>query len=139
MSTTRERVIRIVRKMFERDVVRDEDRFAEDYDADSLEMVELVMAAEHVVGTEIDDDEAEKARTVGQFIELCERTAERRGGARMNPIESVTEWCEGVGHGPEHKALYIALVLEEVAELLGSLDFPCVHPGVITTATRWAL
>lgn len=49
----------------------------------------------------------------------------------MNPIESVTEWCEGVGHGPEHKALYIALVLEEVAELLGSLDFPCVHPRLL--------
>lgn len=41
----------------------------------------------------------------------------------MNPIESVSEWCEGAGHGPEHKALYIALVLEEVAELLENLEF----------------
>lgn len=56
----------------------------------------------------------------------------------MSPIESVTEWCEGVGHGPEHKALYIALVLEEVAELLIELGFTGEGSDAARGLARWA-
>lgn len=35
-----------------------------------------------------------------------------------NPIESITAWTTGVGHGPESVQLYTALVAEEAAELV---------------------
>jgi predicted HAD superfamily Cof-like phosphohydrolase len=35
-----------------------------------------------------------------------------------NPLQSIADWCEGVGHGPESWKLYFALVLEECHELL---------------------
>lgn len=38
-----------------------------------------------------------------------------------NPIDSINAWCEGVGHGPESRALYVALVLEECGELLDGI------------------
>ncbi len=41
----------------------------------------------------------------------------------MNPIESVEEWIEGVGH-QFHTELYTSLVLEEAKEMLESLQCP---------------
>ncbi|WP_066338413.1 hypothetical protein [Azohydromonas lata] len=35
-----------------------------------------------------------------------------------NPLQSIADWCEGVGHGPETAPLYFALVLEECGEML---------------------
>lgn len=40
--------------------------FVEDLNADSLDLVELVMAFEEEYGMEISDDDAEKIQTVGQ-------------------------------------------------------------------------
>lgn len=40
----------------------------------------------------------------------------------MDPIKSVTEWMDGVGHGPEESGLYVGLVMEETAEMMGALD-----------------
>ena len=42
--------------------------FAEDIGADSLDLVELVMALEQEFDVEIDDDEVEKIKTVGDAI-----------------------------------------------------------------------
>ncbi|NIO05100.1 MAG: acyl carrier protein [Proteobacteria bacterium] len=42
-----------------------EAKFVDDLGADSLDLVELVMALEEEYGTEISDDEAEKIVTVG--------------------------------------------------------------------------
>ena len=47
-----------------------EDRFSEDLSADSLDMVELVMAFEEEFGIEITDAEGEKAVTVGDAHDL---------------------------------------------------------------------
>ena len=47
-----------------------EDRFTDDLGADSLDMVELVMAFEEEFGIEITDDEGEKAVTVGDAHDL---------------------------------------------------------------------
>ncbi len=41
----------------------------------------------------------------------------------MNPIESVEEWIEGVGH-QYHTELYASLVLEEAKEMLEALECP---------------
>jgi len=40
--------------------------FTEDLQADSLDMVELIMAFEEEYGMEISDDDAQKLRTVGE-------------------------------------------------------------------------
>lgn len=48
--------------------VKDESKFIEDLGADSLDIVELIMAMEEEFQTEIPDEEAEKIRTVGDAI-----------------------------------------------------------------------
>lgn len=48
-------------------------RFFEDLRADSLDMVELLMAAEDDLGCDITDAEAEKVVTVRDAIELMRR------------------------------------------------------------------
>ena len=52
----------------ESEVVR-EASFIETLNADSLDIVELIMAFEEAFGIEIPDDEAEKIRTVGDAID----------------------------------------------------------------------
>lgn len=49
--------------------VKPEARFIEDLGADSLDIVELIMAMEEEFETEIPDEEAEKILTVGDTIE----------------------------------------------------------------------
>jgi acyl carrier protein len=48
--------------------VKPESKFIEDLGADSLDIVELIMAMEEEFQTEIPDEEAEKIRTVGDAI-----------------------------------------------------------------------
>ena len=51
------------------DQVVPEARFGDDLDADSLDLVELVMALEEEFDTEIPDEDAEKITTVQQAVE----------------------------------------------------------------------
>ncbi len=53
----------------EEDEVTLESSFIEDLGADSLDIVELIMALEEEFGLEIPDDEAEKIATVNDAIE----------------------------------------------------------------------
>jgi len=50
------------------DRVTMEARFREDLEADSLDLVELIMAFEDEFGGEISDDEAQRIKTVGQAV-----------------------------------------------------------------------
>jgi len=43
-------------------------RFREDLEADSLDLVELIMAFEDEFGGEISDEEAQQIKTVGQAV-----------------------------------------------------------------------
>lgn len=52
-----------------------ESRFAEDLHADSLDVVQIMMAIEEEFGIEIPEDAAEKIRTVGEAVEAI-RSAE---------------------------------------------------------------
>ncbi|HNS49701.1 MAG TPA: acyl carrier protein [Anaerolineae bacterium] len=52
----------------EADRVTLEARFREDLEADSLDLVELIMAFEDEFGGEISDDDAQKIKTVGQAV-----------------------------------------------------------------------
>jgi acyl carrier protein len=49
-----------------------EARFREDLDADSLDLVELIMKFEDVFGTEISDEDAQKITTVGEAVKFVE-------------------------------------------------------------------
>ncbi|MDR3163431.1 MAG: acyl carrier protein [Helicobacteraceae bacterium] len=52
--------------------VKEESKFIDDLGADSLDVVELVMALEEKFDVEIPDDEAEKIKTVGDAIKFIE-------------------------------------------------------------------
>lgn len=49
-----------------------EARFREDLEADSLDLVELIMAFEDKFGGEISDDDAQKITTVGEAVAYLE-------------------------------------------------------------------
>jgi acyl carrier protein len=50
------------------DEIKGESSFIEDLGADSLDIVELVMAMEEAFDVEIPDDDAEKIQTIGDAI-----------------------------------------------------------------------
>lgn len=52
--------------------VKPEAKFIEDLGADSLDLVELIMAFETEFGADIPDEDAEKLKTVGNAIEYIE-------------------------------------------------------------------
>jgi len=54
------------------DQVKPEAKFVEDLGADSLDIVELVMALEEEFGTEIPDEDAEKLQSVGDVTKFIE-------------------------------------------------------------------
>ncbi len=50
-----------------------ESRFREDLEADSLDLVELIMAFEDKFGAEISDEAAQKITTVGEAVRYIEQ------------------------------------------------------------------
>jgi len=74
MSDTAERVKKIVVEHLgvEADKVAPDASFIDDLGADSLDIVELVMAFEEEFGVEIPDDAAEKIASVGDAIKYIE-------------------------------------------------------------------
>ena len=51
------------------DKIKPESRFREDLEADSLDLVELIMAFEDKFGAEISDEDAQKITTVGEAVD----------------------------------------------------------------------
>jgi len=49
-----------------------EARFREELEADSLDLVELIMAFEDKFGTEISDEDAQKITTVGEAVKYID-------------------------------------------------------------------
>jgi acyl carrier protein len=70
MSDTQERVSKIIVNLLGVDEgkVVPEARFREDLEADSLDLVELIMAFEEEFGGEISDEDAQKISTVGEAV-----------------------------------------------------------------------
>jgi acyl carrier protein len=60
--------------------VTPEASFIEDLGADSLDIVELVMAFEEEFGVEVPDEDAEKLQTVGDVNRYIEERAKQQGG-----------------------------------------------------------
>ncbi|MGF1582438.1 MAG: acyl carrier protein [Gemmataceae bacterium] len=74
-TTTEERVVDLVCENLgvNKETVTRESAFIEDLNADSLDIVELVMELEEEFDITIPDEEAEKIKTVGEAIDYIER------------------------------------------------------------------
>ena len=90
MSETADRVKKIVVEHLgvEADKVTEEASFIDDLGADSLDIVELVMAFEEEFGVEISDDEAEKIRRVRDAVEYIQKGY--AGSSSDTPASSAT-------------------------------------------------
>lgn len=61
--------------------VTPEARFREDLEADSLDLVELIMAFEEEFSAEIPDEDAQKITTVGGAVSYVMERAQTKGAA----------------------------------------------------------
>ena len=77
MASVEEKVKHIIVEQLgvDEEEVKSEASFVDDLGADSLDVVELVMALEEEFGLEISDEDAEKLRTVKQALEYIESNA----------------------------------------------------------------
>ena len=75
MSSNEEKVITIVAEKLgvDRADITPDSVFIDDLGADSLDLVELIMAMEEEFGFEIADEDAEKLRTVGDVINFIKK------------------------------------------------------------------
>jgi acyl carrier protein len=75
MAATREEVYERVKEVLtehlgvDEDQITEEASFQEDLDADSLDLVELIMELEDQFGVKISDEDAQKIQTVGQAVD----------------------------------------------------------------------
>lgn len=78
MASIEDRVKGIVVELLgvEEDRVVSTASFREDLEADSLDLVELIMAFEEEFGGEISDEDAQRIETVGQAVEYIQSNME---------------------------------------------------------------
>ena len=74
VASTYDRLKKIVIEQLgvDEEEVKPEASFVDDLNADSLDLVELIMSLEEEFGTEISDEDAERIRTVGDAVEYID-------------------------------------------------------------------
>ncbi len=74
MSDTQERVVGIIAELLgvEESKITPSASFRDDLEADSLDLVELIMRFEEEFGGEISDEDAQKITTVGEAVEFIQ-------------------------------------------------------------------
>ena len=76
MALTREEVLELIRGHLSEElgidasVIEEGSRFKEDLEADSLDLVELVVELEDRYGIRMAEDQAERIKTVGQAVDF---------------------------------------------------------------------
>lgn len=76
MAPTREEVLERIRSHLSEELgideskIREESSFKDDLEADSLDLVQLVVELEDHYGIRITEEQAEKIRTVGQAVDF---------------------------------------------------------------------
>ena len=79
MAASREEVLGRVKEVLveqlgiDESEITDDASFAEDLDADSLDLVELIMELEDQFGIKIADEDAQKIPTVGQAVDYVSK------------------------------------------------------------------
>ena len=77
-SSTYDRLKKIVVEQLgvDEEEVKPESSFVDDLNADSLDLVELIMSLEEEFGAEISDEDAERIRTVQDAVDYVEEKAQ---------------------------------------------------------------
>jgi len=65
------------------DKVKLEARFREDLEADSLDLVEIIMKFEDTFGAEISDEDAQKITTVGEAVKFVENQKAKKPAPKI--------------------------------------------------------
>lgn len=70
----KDRILQIIAEQFniDKDELTEDMNFQDDLNADSIELVELVMTIEEEFDTEVSEEDLEKLKTIGDVIEYVE-------------------------------------------------------------------
>lgn len=67
---TREEIIKAMSQQLDKEGIKENDKFKEDYHMDSIDLVSMLMDVEDEYSIEIADEDALKIKTVGDFVDI---------------------------------------------------------------------